>query len=87
MINNEVVRLFTLSKHEKTSVHNRDNWIYDLECKDESPSPPSTPQIYEIHPTYLSDIASISSDAHVPPRRDYTTEIYNFQTSVAQVRG
>jgi hypothetical protein len=31
LINNEVVQLFTLPNHERTSVHNRNNWLYDLD--------------------------------------------------------
>lgn len=48
LISNEVVRLFTLPNHEKTSVHNRDNWLYDLkEHPIDPPSPPTTPPKYE----------------------------------------
>jgi hypothetical protein len=48
LISNEVVRLFTLPNHEKTSVHNRDNWIYDLEEHPiDPPSPPATAPKYE----------------------------------------
>ena len=47
LINNEVVQLFTLPNHERTSVHNQDNWLYNLEGQNESPSPPGTPQIYD----------------------------------------
>lgn len=30
LINNEVVQLFTLPNHDRTSVQNQDNWLYNL---------------------------------------------------------
>lgn len=46
LIGNEVVRNFTLPNHEKTNVHNRENWFYNLEGQSESPTPPDSPQHY-----------------------------------------
>lgn len=43
LINNQVVLKFTLPNHEKTNVHNRDNWLYNLEGQSESPTPPGSP--------------------------------------------
>jgi hypothetical protein len=65
LINNEVVRLFTLPNHERTSVHNRNNWLYDLDEHPIDPhSPPETPPIYE----YLDDHISIDEyDPEIPP--------------------
>lgn len=37
LIDNEVVRNFTLPNHEKTNIHNRDNWFYNLDGQGESP--------------------------------------------------
>lgn len=47
LIDNEVVKNFTMPNHEKTNVHNRANWFYDLEGQSESPTPPYSPQHYE----------------------------------------
>lgn len=47
LIDNEVVRNFTLSNHEKTNIHNRANWFYNLEGQSEFPTPPYSPQYYE----------------------------------------
>lgn len=33
LINNEAVHHFTFPNHEMTSVHNRDNWLYELESQ------------------------------------------------------
>lgn len=33
LIDNQVVHNFTLPNHEKTNVHNRNNWLYELEVK------------------------------------------------------
>ena len=65
LTNKEVVQLLTLPNHERTSVHNRNNWIYDLnEHPIEPPSPPETPPIYE----YLDDPIPVDeSDPETPP--------------------
>lgn len=47
LIRNEVVHHFTLPNHERTSVHNIDNWLYDLEGQGQSPTPLETPPTYE----------------------------------------
>lgn len=87
MINNEVIQLFTLPNHERTSVHNQDNWLYKLEGQNESPSPPGTPQIYDNFDASLSDVASFTLAAHVTPPTDYTAEINALPTEVASLIG
>ena len=65
LISNEVVRLFTLPNHERTSVHNRNNWLYDLdEHPIDPPSPPETPPKYEYinNPIHMEE-----SDPETPP--------------------
>lgn len=55
LINNQVVHLFTLPNY-RTSIHDRNNWLFDLDGpQDAPPSPPETPQIYEHFDAYLSD--------------------------------
>ena len=65
LISNEVVRLFTLPNHEKMSVHNRNNWLYDLdEHPIDPPSPPATPPKYEcVNDPILKD----EFDPETPP--------------------
>ena len=87
LINNEVVQLFTLPNHERTSVHNQDNWLYNLQGQNEPPSPPETPQIYDNYDAPLSNAASFASAAHVTPPTDYTAAINALQTEVANLRG
>lgn len=87
LINNEVVQLFTLLNHERTSTHNQDNWLYDLEGQNESPSPPGTPQNYDNFDALISDAASYTPTTHVTPPTDYTAEINALQTEVASLRG
>lgn len=43
LIDNEVVRNFTLPNHEKTNIHNRANWFYNLDGQSESPTLPYNP--------------------------------------------
>src|ERR1043165_7961374 len=62
LIRNEVVTLFTLPNHAKVSVHNRDNWLYELNPPDH-PSTLETPQSY-----YVADnIMSEEKDPETPP--------------------
>ena len=62
LIRNEIVTLFTLPNHAKVSVHNRDNWLYELNPPDH-PSTPETPQSYFV----ADDIMSDESDPETPP--------------------
>lgn len=87
LINNEVVHLFTLPNHEKTSVHNMNNWLYDLEGHDESPSPPEKPQIYDHYPAYLSDAISFASATPIAPHHDFTVDINTLQMYVSFLKG
>lgn len=40
LIDNDVVRNFTLPNHKKTNVNNRANWFYNLEGQNVSSTPP-----------------------------------------------
>ena len=62
LIRDEVVTAFTLPNHAKTSAHNRDNWLYELNPPDH-PSTPETPQSYQVYDTKMSD----ESDPETPP--------------------
>lgn len=87
LIDNEVVHHFTLPNNERTSVHNRNNGLYDLEGKIESPTPPDTPQAYENLPAPLSDVASLASVVHDVPPVTYTSAIDALRTEVVSLRG
>lgn len=86
MINNEVVHHFTLPNHERTSVHNRDNWLYGLEGQSESPTPPKTHHAYEYHPTHLSDAHSHASSARAIPPANHAIAVNTLRTEVTAFR-
>ena len=62
LIRDEVVNLFTLPNHNKVSVHNRDNWLYELNPPDQPPTS-ETPQDYQIYDDIMSDMG----DPETPP--------------------
>lgn len=86
LIRNEVVHHFTLPNHERTSVHNRDNWLYDLEGHGESPTPPKTPLAYEYHPSPLPNVHSHASAARVIPHVNHVGALSALMTDVANLR-
>jgi hypothetical protein len=87
LINREVVHLFTLPD-PRTSVHDRNNWLYDLDGPpDAPPSPPETPQIYDHCDNYLSDDESHAPVIPAAPLIDYVVAIEVVQTNVANLRG
>lgn len=88
LIDNEVVRNFTLSNHEKTNVHNRDDWFYNLEGQDESLTPPDGPQDYENPEAIFPDANLHASDAyHIVPLVNFGTAIHAMQSEVDFIRG
>lgn len=81
------MHLFTLPNY-RTSIHDRNNWLFDLdEPQDAPPSPPETPQIYDHYDAYLSDADSSSSVVPVARPIDHTIVINVFQTDIANLRG
>lgn len=88
LINNEVVRNFTMSNHEKTNVHNCANWFYNLEGQSESPTPPYSPQHYENPKVIFSDVDSHASGAHhIVPPVEFGTAIHALQSEVDFIKG
>lgn len=88
LIDNQVVLNFTLPNHEKTNIHNRDNWLYDFEGQSESPTPPDSLQPYENRNVSLPDATSHVSDAHrINPPIDFDTAIHTIQSEVDFLRG
>ncbi|KAI5440786.1 hypothetical protein KIW84_010311 [Lathyrus oleraceus] len=75
LINNEVVHYFVLPNHERTSVHNHDNWLYQLEGQEEAPTPPQTPLTHEFHPAPLSNVSSSSVSPSTPQGNDIDYEL------------
>ena len=87
LINCQVVHLFTLPDH-RTSVHDRNNWLYDLDGPpDAPPSPPETPQIYDHYDTFLSDTESHFLAIPVAPPTDHDVAVEVVQTDIANLRG
>lgn len=88
LIDNEVVRNITLPNHEKTIVHNCDNWFYNLEAQDVSPTPPDSPQHYENPKAIFPNANSHASDAHhIIHPVDFGTTINALQSEVDFIRG
>lgn len=86
LIRNKVVHHFTLPNHERTNVHNRDNWIYDLECQSESPTLPETSLAYEHHPTLLSDAPLHAFVARVIPPVNHASAFDALRTDDTTLR-
>ena len=63
LINHETVHQFVLP-NPITSVHNRENWLFNLHHPPTPPSTPSTIQIYEVPNTSLT---TEESDPETPP--------------------
>lgn len=63
LIRDEVVTLFTLPNHARISVHNRENWLYELNPPDH-PSTPETPQSYFVANNFMSEN---ETDPETPP--------------------
>ena len=66
-------------------MNNRDNWLYDLEGENESPTPPDTPHAYENIPAPLSNVVSPSSVVHVVPLTNYTGAIDTLRIKVVSL--
>ena len=87
LINSQVVHLFTLPD-PRTSVHDRNNWLYDLDGPpDAPPSPLETPQIYDHYDNYLFDAESHAPVIPVAPLTDHVVVIEVFQTYVVNLIG
>lgn len=86
LINHEVGLHFTLPNHERTIVHNRDNWLYDLEVNDESPTLHDTLSIHEYHLTPHFDISYSSSSAGAPPHVERNDELITLRTELVAIR-
>lgn len=72
---------------ERTSVHNRNNWIYNLEGQGESPSHPITPPFYECHSLPpLSDIPTLISIARATSRNNHNLALDTLRTEVTTIR-
>lgn len=88
LIDNEVVQNFTLPNHEKTNIHNQDNWFYKLEGQSESPTPPDSPQHYENPKAIFPDSNSHASGVyHIVLPVDFSTAIHALQSEVDFIRG
>lgn len=86
LISNEVVHQFTLPNIEWTSVHDRNNWLYDLEGQCESPSHPKIPPVYECHSLHLSDSPTLVSAARATSLNNHNFALDTLQTKVAAMR-
>ncbi|XP_050901105.1 uncharacterized protein LOC127107822 [Lathyrus oleraceus] len=78
LINSQPVHLFTLPD-PRTSVHDRNNWLYDLD------GPP--PQIHDHHDNYLSDAESHPLVIPVAPLTDRVAAIEAIHTNFSNLRG
>lgn len=88
LIDNEVVKNFTLPNHEKTNIHNRANWFYNLEGQSESPTPPYSPQHYEnIEAIFLDVDSHASGDHHAILPVDFGIAIHALQSEVNFIKG
>lgn len=67
LINNEVVHYFVLPNLERTSLHNHNNWIYQLEGQGEKLIPPQTPPTPEYHHAPLLDVSYSYSSSSAGP--------------------
>lgn len=88
LIDNEVVRNFTLPNHEKTNIHNRANWFYNLEGQSKSPTTPYSPQHYENPEAIFPNVDShASAPHHVVPPVNFGTAIHDLQYEVDFIKG
>ncbi|CAJ2668201.1 unnamed protein product [Trifolium pratense] len=83
VINHKPIHHFTLPNHEKTSVYNKANWLYDLEDEDEHD--PQTPPFYYT-PGPLSPIHTAESTNQPPAPVDHTTAIADINAKIATLR-
>lgn len=68
------------------SVHNKDNWLYDLEGQNESPTPLETHPTYEYHPTPLPGAPPHTSTACAIPHINHVGAFDALRTDVATLR-
>lgn len=86
LINNEVAHYFVLPNHERTSVHNHDNWLYQLEGQGEAPTPLQTPLTPEYHPVPPSNVSSSSASPSTPQGNDVDYELNALRREVTALR-
>jgi hypothetical protein len=75
---------FTLSNSDRTSVHNRDNWLYDLEGEDETD--PETPPLYYYTPGPAPPTPPAASTTAPPSQEDYGAAIASLRADLATLR-
>jgi hypothetical protein len=84
LINFESVHQFTLPNIDKTSVHNKQNWLYDLEGQDETD--PETAALYHYTPGPPPPVLSAASSTDPPNQIDYGAAIAGVQDELAMLR-
>jgi hypothetical protein len=88
LVNHTPVHDPTLPNPDRTNLHDKKNWLYDLEKQDEND--PETPPFYYT-PGPLSPIhpaeSTTSPPHHSPPLVDHTTAIANLETKIETLRG
>ncbi|KAK2402874.1 hypothetical protein QL285_052360 [Trifolium repens] len=75
---------FTLPNSNRTSVHNQDNWLYDLEGEDETD--PETPSLYHYTPGPPPPTPPAASTTAPPPQEDYGDAIASLPADLATLR-
>ncbi|KAK2443544.1 hypothetical protein QL285_014633 [Trifolium repens] len=84
LINFESVHHFTMPNNDRTSVHDKQNWLYDFEGQDET-DPKSPPLCYYIlgvaPPTFPADSTIVP-----PPQVDHGAAIATLRTELATLR-
>lgn len=72
---------------ERTSVHDRNNWLYDLQGQGESHSPPRTPHVYEFcSPPPISDTPMLIFVARATSCNNHNLALDTLRTKVAAIR-
>ncbi|PNX95489.1 hypothetical protein L195_g018682 [Trifolium pratense] len=84
LINFEPVHQFTLPNSDRTSVHNKRNWLYDLEGQDETD--PDTPSLYHYTPGPASPTPPATSTTIPPSQVDHGATIANLQAELVTLR-
>jgi hypothetical protein len=69
---------------DKTSVHNKQNWLYDLEGQDETD--PETPPIFHHTPGPPAPVLSAVSSTDPPNQINYGAAIAGVQDELATLR-
>jgi hypothetical protein len=84
LINFESVHHFTLPNSDRTSVHDKQNWLYDLEGQDKTDQ--ETPPLYYYTPGPAPPTPPPASRTVPPPQVDHGAPIASLRTELATLR-